>query len=297
MPPADPGLDSPYAPPRAGRGAGAWRAWFAFRRRSRIGEIRLSPAFGAIRAACVTASTLGAVVIPSLGFYLLPHPLWRRIGPAVFWVSLFFALTEYGRALGSAAFGIAAAAHCITAAACADLHASTYLRYPLRVLRRLLVALAAAIVLTLIASRVISPHVLLVAGKDAPLIVNPRSAQAPARLGELVAYHIGGRYWRGIGVRGGTYLGRVLAVGPGHEIAFEDTRFTLDGVPQTPLHGMPSQGLVRTEADQLFVWPEAAHFQNLNRAPVPADIGLVPHSALVGRPYTRWFWHKQNIAP
>ncbi len=297
LPPADPSLDSPYAPPRAGHGAGAWRAWFAFRRRSRIGKIRLSPAFGVFRAACVAGSTLGAIVVPSLGFYLLPNPLWRRIGPAVFWFALFFALTEYGRAPGSAAFGLAAAAHCIAAAACSDLHASTYVRYPLRVLRRFFAALAAAVMLTLIASRLIAPHVILVAGPEAPLIINPRSAKAPARVGELVAYDIGGRYWNGIGIRGGTYLGRVLVVDPGHEIAFESDRVLIDGVPQKTLHGMPAQGLVRTEGDQLFVWPEAAHFHNLNRAAVPADIGLVPQSALVGRPYTRWFWHKQNIAP
>ncbi len=297
MPPADPSLDSPYAPPRAGRGGGLWRAWFAFRRRSRIGEIPISPAFHIVRSFFVTASTLGAVLIPSFGFYLLPNPLWRRIGPAVFWVALFFALTEYGRPLGSASFGLAAAAHGIAAAACSDLRSNVYLRYALRVLRRVLVALAAAIFLTLVAHRVIAPHAILVGGKEAPLLIDPSSAKIPARVGELVAYRLGGRHGRGIGVYEGTYFGRVLAVGPDHEIAFESDRVLIDGVPQKPLHGMPAQGLVRTENTQLFVWPEGTHFRNLDRATVPPDIGLVPHSALVGRPYKRWFWHKQTTAP
>ena len=292
MPPVDPSLNSPYAPPRAGRGSGLWRAWFAFRRKSKIGEIPLSPAFIALRGMVVTSSTLSAVCIPTLGFYLVPNPLWRRIGPAIFWFTLFFALTEYARPLGAAAFGIAAAAHGIAAATCADAH-EPLLRYSRRILRRLLIALAAILVLTLVAHLITSPFLIAVAGKDGPVLIAP-SSTPPARVGELVAYRLSGRDNGGFRVHGGVYWGRVLAVPPSQTVAFDGDHYFVDGSPHPALPRMPAQNQIQIDRDHMFIWPEIVRFQQGSTARFPADIGLVPQSALVGRPYKRWFWHKQN---
>ena len=304
MPPADPSIESPYTPPRAGPRGGLWRAWFALRRKTRIGEIHLSPAFGALRAFVTTSSTLGAIAVPSLGFYLLPNPLWRRIGPAVFWVALFFALTEYGRPLGSGAFGLAAGAHAIAAAAHgmaaaagSDLHAAPYLHYAIRVLRRGFIALAAALCLTFLTVGFLCPHLIAVRGKNGPLIIDSASSKSPLRVGEFVAYRIPSRNHGWMRVRGGIYGGRVLAVSPSQTVAFEDGRYLVDGSPHAALHLMPTQNQLQIPPDHAFIWPEVLHFQQGHTAFLPADIGLVPHSALVGRPYKRWFWHKQDTAP
>lgn len=299
MPLADPSLDSPYAPPRAGRLAGFWRLWFSLVRRSRLGGVERSPVFSAAknlaRSAADHGSVVGAVIVPTLGFYLLPHPLWRRVGPAVFWVALFFALTEYGRTLGSAAFGLAAATHGIGAAACLDFRVDAHHRYLRRVFRRVFAALAAALVLTWIGSRVVSPFVLAVSGKDGrPVLVSVASAGDPARVGELVAYRLPERGYGGIYIRGGVYWGKILAVPPSQLIVFEGERYLIDRAPADALPHMPSKGRLELAPDHLFIWPEVFHFQGRAALALPAEIGLVDHSALVGRAYKRWFWHTQS---
>lgn len=298
MPPADPSADSPYAPPRAGRGGGLWRAWFAFRRRSRIGEIRQSPAVSALQAVAasfsVTSSTLGAAFVPSLGFYLLPNPRWRRIGLPIFWGALFFALTEYGRPAGSAAFGLAAGAHAIAAVACSDLRVTSFFPYPVHILRRLFVALVAALLLTMIASRVIAPHLIAIAGKDGPVLISPSSTPAPARAGELVAYRLQQRSYGGYRVREGIYWGRVLAAAPDRTIVFDGDRYLVDDAPHPALPRMPFKNQVLLAPDEAFIWPVVFNFAQGSAGTLPADIGRVPQSALVGRPYKRWFWHKQT---
>lgn len=292
---SSPVTDSPFSPPRAGRGAAFWRAWFALRRRGRLGDLRVPPILARLRGATVPWPLFGVVCIPSLGLHLLPNPLWRRAGLALFWTALFVAVVEYARPAGAAAFGLAAAAHGIGAAAFRD-SASPLEGYRRRLVRRLGIVGAAALIFTPLASSVSSRFVIAVATKDGPILVNPAAASSPPRYGELVAYRLADRYDNGLRVIGGVYFGRVLASVPGQTLSFQPGHYTIDGARYPALPNMPQGGSFQLEAAQAFVWPETLHFRTDARD-LPGHIGVVGHSALVGRPYTRWFWRKQTTAP
>lgn len=295
MPPADPSLDSPYSPPRAGRGAARWRLWFALLRRTRLHELATHPFAAALRAiALFGGATVGSVAIPTLGYFLLPNPLWRRIGPPLFFVAFLVALGEFTRPSGDLALGLAAAVHGVGAAACSSCYVPLPSR-PLRILHRFIVALVSVLLVLLATQNALSRHVLLVDGPKGPLLFDPRApAAAPPRDGEAVAYNLDSRNLGNAAIWGGVYTGRVLVAAPGREIVFSDGLYRVDGSAYKALPGMPARGGFRTDADHAFIWPDPSHFRHPGRVAVPADIGLVPHSALVGRPYKRWFWRKQT---
>lgn len=293
----DPGLESPYAPPRAGQRAGLWRAWFTLLRLTKLHESAIRPVSVALfTLARVGGATLGGIVVPSFGFYLLPNPLWRRVGPPLFWAALLIAVTEFTRPAGNLALGLAAAAHGVSAAA----SSSYYVRLPTllgRIVHRFLVVFTAVLLVVFATRWTLSRHVVVLAGQHGPVLINPAATAAPPRAGERVAYRMTYRNLDGAVIREGVYTGHVLVAGPGREIVLAEGFFRVDGTAQKALPGMPGSGTLRTDDDHAFIWPDSSHFLNYGRATVPADVGLIPHSALVGRPYKRWFWHVQETAP
>ncbi len=291
MPPVQPEAQSPYAPPRAGRDAGLWRVWFALRRRTRLGDLSIPPPLRLLDKLARPWAGLGVFIVPTLGLWLLPNRYWPRIGVPLFALALFFALTEYSRTTGGYAFGLAAAIHGVGAAAFYDLE-DPLPRYLTRLFRRLGIVTLSALALALGAYLTTSRIIVAVAGKDGPLIVSKFSPDRQPQVGELIAYRIEDQQGGGIQIRGGTYLGRVLATEPGQRIAFQPDHYAIDGLRFPRLPNMPADGSFLIDKDQSFIWPEVFHITYARN--LPAGLGFVRHSALVGRPLNRWFWHTQT---
>jgi hypothetical protein len=56
---------------------------------------------------------------------------------------------------------------------------------------------------------------------------------------------------------------------------------------------MPETGAQVVPPDQTFIWPTVAGFAGWGRGFDFSRV-VVPDSALVGRPYRRWFWRTQQ---
>ncbi len=288
---------APPGPPRAGRSAGFWRAWFAFQRRLRIGRTPASPRLArAVASICEVDGVefvlaLAVPVVPALGLRLAGPPVLRRFGPPALFVALFVAAGAYGQNLGGYAFGLALALHAAGVAAFFEARfpsasiAGRFLR-PLGI--TLAVGLIAPPAIGSLARRVVIP----VATSEGVLLINPYATAAPVRVGERVAYYLPRSFVANTRVAAGVYLGRVLA-GPGANFAFGPGGYTVDGVSRPPLPHMPETGATRIEAGHAFIWPTVAGFGGWGQGFDFSRV-VVPDSALVGRPYRRWFWRIQQ---
>jgi hypothetical protein len=100
-------------------------------------------------------------------------------------------------------------------------------------------------------------------------------------------------------VRTGLYLGHVIAV-PGERVTFTNGFFRVnDGVPRPALPLMPGQGELKVPAARVLVWPGDAPGSTAGRRgayTLPPEALLLRKSALVGRPYKRWFWRSLPAA-
>lgn len=289
-PPAPPG------PPRAGRSAGFWRAWFAFQRRLRIGRTPTPPllarAVASIREVDGAAFCLALAVpvVPALGLRLAGPPVLRRFGPPALGIALLVAAGAYGQNLGGYAFGLAIALHAAGVAAFFEA------RFPSatiagRVLFPLGITLAVGLVAPPLAGSLARTFVIPVETQHGVLLINPRAVSAP-RPGETVAYLLPHAYFDHSYVAAGVYLGRVLA-GPGAEVTFAPGVYRVDGASAPALPNMPESGVQTVGPGQALIWPSGVGFRRWTGKFDPARV-VVADSALVGRPYRRWFWRTQQ---
>jgi len=288
---------APPAPPRAGRSAGFWRAWFALQRRLRIGRTPTPPRLARAVASiwevdgAAFAFALIVPVVPALGLFLAGPRLLRRFGPPALFVALFVAAGAYGQNLGGYAFGLGLALHAVGVAAFFEARfpsASIAARFLRPLGMTLAVGLIAPPVIGSLARRVVIP----VATSEGVLLINPRATAAPVRAGERVAYRLPRSFVANTRVAAGVYLGRVLA-GPGATVAFGTGVYTVDGASRPALPHMPETGAQVVPPDQTFIWPTVAGFAGWGRGFDFSRV-VVPDSALVGRPYRRWFWRTQQ---
>jgi hypothetical protein len=295
MAPPRPTEASPFAPPRAGRAAGFWRGWFAVQRRLGIGHLQTPPfvrrATGLLCHPAAPLFTLAVFVVPLLGLRFVRQRWIVKLAPPVFALAALLALGAYGQPLGGVAFGLLVAIHTVGVVAHLDSDAPTATVRG-RIFRQLLIASALTIVVSATAGRVCATFVIPVSSPDGPRLINPRDAAAPFRQGATIAFRLGKSYTGGILIREGIYLGRVVA-GPGQTIEFTPGAYVVNDLRYPALEHMPAKGRFRTEADQAFVWPLVFQFSG-RRGGFPAERALVSDSALVGRPYKRWFWRTWN---
>ncbi|MEY4489410.1 MAG: hypothetical protein RIQ79_1918 [Verrucomicrobiota bacterium] len=236
---------------------------------------------------------VAVVVVPVLGMYYSYRRTYFNIAAAIYGVALLFALAAYGRTLGGAAFGLLIALHAIGIAAYLDTMSPT-ISFHYRCARSLVLVAAMATIIGVGLGRVTSWFILPIEAKEGVLLINPLDHGRPLVPGEVMAYNLKGGYGGGIAIGGGIYLGQVLG-GPGASVQFEPVFYVVNGVRHPSLPHMPKKGKVVAKSDQLLIWPTVFHFSyNPGAIILPETMALVPDSALVGRPYKRWFWHTQT---
>jgi hypothetical protein len=276
----------------------------------RKGEIRRTPVM-----------TVAVCCLPLYGLTFSPHRVIRFLVPPVFVVALALAVAGFGERLGDMAFGVVISIHAASVGAYFQTvsPADGTLQ---RLVRQLGIALACVGLGLLLIPRMMSLIVVRVP-MDAGhlLLINPLSLGAPYHDGERMAFLIQSYdgaldaprageasdearepdFWqRNIYLEGhtmihpGLYLGHVIAA-PGERVTFTNGFFRVNDGPLRPaLPLMPSGGEVRVPATRVLVWPGDAHNQVFGaRARVftlPPEALLLRKSALVGRPYKRWFW-------
>lgn len=288
---ATPAPFSPYAPPRAGRGAWFWRRWFDYRRANHHFE-RLLPA--RLARFTIPWTQFAVFVVPLLGFFLASPPLVRRWAPVVFCAAALLALACIGQFASGVAVGFMAALHAFSIAEyLRAIKPSTSGFY--RNLRLSGLVLTFTLLGNALAPRVTSWLVVQVGTETGVVLVNPVDRQPPFPADTPVAVHLPRHYHNGLRLDEGLYIGRVIA-SPGDLVRFGPGSISINGVPRDPLRFMPDKGELRIPPGRTLVWP--VDLGNRGRRGegrmLSADALLVPDSALVGRPYKRWFWRTQT---
>lgn len=282
---------SPYAPPRAGRGAWFWKTWFDYCRANRRLE-RILPA--PLVRFTISWVQLAVFVVPLLGFFLASPPLVRRWAPVVFAAAALLALACIGQFASGVAVGLMAALHAFSIA--------EYLRAtrPPAAWFWRNVRLSGLVLAFTLLGNTLAPHltnwlVVPVGTETGVVLVNPSDREPPFAANALVAVHIARHYDRGLGLDAGLYLARVVAV-PGEHIRFAPGEISINGAPREALRFMPGEGELRLPPGRSLVWP--VDLGNRGRRgegrTLSPEALIVPDSALVGRPYKRWFWRTQT---
>jgi hypothetical protein len=116
--------------------------------------------------------------------------------------------------------------------------------------------------------------------------------------GEFVAYRIDAVEGGPVQVREGLSTGTILAL-PGDMVEFGEGAVRVNGKSLPRWDTMPTSGRLTVEPGTRFIWP-VLHEQSFNVSPVVVEntlvsIARVPESHLIGRPYARWFFWRQNL--
>ena len=279
---------SPFAPPRAGRMAWFWRRWFDY--------CRACPRFACFLATPLEKIATGWMLlpvccVPLLGVRIAGRPLLRRFALPLFVLAAFFALACIGQIAGGIALGLMAALHALGIAEYLDE------RFPPssdkgRIVRRGGLALACAILAIRLGPSATRWLAVPVGTSRGIVLFNPLDRNAPFAPQAMVAFDLPRYRQGGFQIDAAIYPGRVIA-SPGDRVEFSPGVVTVNGVPQPALPLMPVEGSVSVPPGRVLVWPVEMNI----RAPhgiggwnLPPDVLLLGKSALVGRPYRRWFW-------
>jgi hypothetical protein len=130
------------------------------------------------------------------------------------------------------------------------------------------------------------------------IVIRPGQRPGAVQRGDWIAYQLADAHGYGVVVRGGCTLGRVLAVA-GDEVSFGRQQFVVNGVSQTRLPDMPTNGTVVVKQGCWFIWPNLrASGHGDAGATAVADmrmqLAIVPETRYVGVPCRRWLWRRQT---
>jgi hypothetical protein len=130
------------------------------------------------------------------------------------------------------------------------------------------------------------------------VVIRPTTTLGTVQRGDWVAYRLGAHRLENLIIRGGYGFDRVIGVA-GDEIRFEPGRLLVNGRVTGSAADMPSSGTLVVRVGHYYIW--SAMEQNWVHAAqdtvtaAKAGLAHVEAGALVGRPYKRWFWRRQEL--
>ncbi len=283
-------IDSPYYPPRA--------SWYApllamgDRLRQRLALERFRPPSG-----IPWLEVLASVPVPGLGFYLRGPRTYGQVAMAASGLLLLVFVAELGRPIGNFAFGLLLAVHAT------GIH---YLlapwlagvRFRSRVILSMGVMFTLGMLVYLPVQNFFNAHgVVPLRIKDRVVVVRALGHNPTLHRGDWIAYSIreGGDH-NGY-IQAGLGLGPILAIG-GDRIRFSPATMEINGRSQSRLAHMPESGELVVPGNDWFVWPEL-DIGGHGNVPEPTlaqtllSMSTIGESQLVGKPFKRWFWHRQ----
>jgi hypothetical protein len=242
---------------------------------------------------------LSALFVPGVAFRLRRERLLGNAILGAYVLLAFVFVLGLGSLVGNVAFGVMLSLHA-TSLLCL---LGPWLNHA-RLFFRLLAALAVVVMLSGLIYMPIRNHIqqrwlipLRVEGRV--IIVQTVTSAAAVQAGDWVAYRIDGDGARGLVIREGFALQRVMGM-PGDEIHFTRDAVKINGVPRPRLSRMPVTGGFIVPEKHWFIWPEHAMTVRGNDAPGIADAAFlrladVNQSQFVGKPFRRWLWRQQTM--
>lgn len=134
------------------------------------------------------------------------------------------------------------------------------------------------------------------------IIVNPRSQPGNVTRGQWLLYRMGGDMYgmpgEGIRFQGGLGFGEVLGL-PGDTVEFTRSGVRIHGRLHPHQTQMPTNGDLTVAPGTWFIWPRFGIPLQGALATPPPEVYLaqsaVSQANFVGRPFKRWFFHRQDI--
>ncbi len=272
---------SPYYPPRAGtlsRCLAMKDRWVV---RMRLSQAML-PAVSGIRA-----------VPHGFPWLLVPGLMWRQQGRSTLgngvlaaWAALVtIHVASLNPDLANHAAALASALHAISAAAVLTALCPHWQGVSRVVRTVLLTSLLMLVIYTMALRNVVLSFAQRITTHGTTVMTHGAGwfSDHPWTQGEWVAYRLPG---------GLMNMDRILA-GPGDTIRFHQDSFEVNGrFFERVSRQMPVDGEKVMDAGTYFIWPTEAAFTHGGDAQPGLLLGLaeIDESALLGRPYRRWFW-------
>ncbi len=283
---------SEYYPPRARWYSGLLMALDGLRRRVWLDRVHLPSGLS-------IGVLLTSLLIPGWGFRARGgHTICMGMMGASAVLAVAF-IVFLGQGLGNLAFGLLLAIHTVSV---------YYLVSPLLMDARYLFRVGFMMALLMMLGMAgympirdfVQNHWLLpLTYRGNVMVVNRRVNPRAMHVGDVVAYRIegsGGAH-EGVLVREGYGLGPVIAVG-GDKIVFTLANILVNDVAQPRREHMPTDGEWVVPQNHWFIWPEFG-IRNAGNAGAAGVTGAmlgaanVPSYRLVGKPFKRWFFHRQ----
>ena len=284
-----------FAPPRAGALGGVWRAWYALRRR--VG-IRIPHAPLVLQGVGLGRQDLAVLLIPIYAWFALGRRTFARCAIGAYVAGVAISLLCVGWPSAGYASGVMFTLHGL---GIAEYFYSGKLREkpPYRFARYGGVLLAAGLVYSLGSDRLFATFVLAVPTDRGVVLINTWTPPTSLQRDELVAFRTGG--WRSGNVltRAGIYAGRVCGL-PGEVVKFRRDGFEVNGQVRRRMQGMPTGGELTVPSDRTLVWPlelQREFRDGLQPKAFAEGPALVAGTAVLGRPYERWFLRVQIPKP
>jgi hypothetical protein len=131
------------------------------------------------------------------------------------------------------------------------------------------------------------------------VVVHPLYATDKIRPGDWLAYRTHISTEDHLYSAPGIDFAPVLA-GPGDRVTFSASSYSINGVEHRLLPHMPQHGSFVVPQKEWFVWPNVAiDIHHLDEATVSSRLvqtSMVTEDQLIGVPFQRWFWRKQNFS-
>jgi hypothetical protein len=286
---------SQYYPPRAGWDRHIFSAGYALRRRLHLEKLTVPN----LAIETTLGRSLLCLALPGFSFC---DAGWKWIGRAfaAAWIAaggVF--LVWLGHRTANMAFALMMSLHVSSV-----LHFLNRAAPGLSVWRRLVLSLA---VLFVVGEMVyatglhwLQDHLFMpleVRGKIC--VVNRLAVLGTLHRGEWVAYHSERLGVRGVYIREGYVLDRILA-GPGDVVEFNATDFRVNGIAQQKLSFMPADERLVLPEKTWLIWPSlhTVTRNNVSESAISQSVlkmATVRRDQMIGKPFRRWFWRRQSL--
>jgi hypothetical protein len=133
------------------------------------------------------------------------------------------------------------------------------------------------------------------------IVVQKLASASGVKRGDWIAYNLssasnsGDDLW--VHFRAGVGFGPVLATA-GNLVEFSTNAFFVNGVSQTLLPHMPTSGSLTVPENNWFIWPSysiSGHGYEGRISSTMLQVANVSENQFAGKPFKRWFWHKQIL--
>ncbi len=136
------------------------------------------------------------------------------------------------------------------------------------------------------------------------VLINPWSREI--HRGDWSAFRSNYRHWAAGDAAARALEGYVGELGydqvlglPGETVKFQPESIEINGVRyEKPAGQMPSTGELEVPQDSYFIWPSIVIMHGFaDPEGMLQNMAIVPKGAIIGKPYHRWFFQVQEVAP